>query len=126
MESTLERGNLDDDKSILEIHWENFKLFCYELYELLLDDFNNFIHFLTANKQYVIYSILLIILTQIVSINSLGNSARKYCKGTLIQGGGAGNAGSAGNSIVSRMTSSTAKAELSKMSNSQKMDIFKK
>ena len=120
MESTLERSNLDDDKTMLEIHWENFKLFCNELYELLLDDFNTFINFLTANKQYVIYSILLVILTQIVSINSLGNSARKYCKGTSIQDGGAGNI------MVSRMTSSAAKAELREMSNSQKMDIFKK
>lgn len=123
MESTLERGNLDDDKTILEIHWENFKLFCNELYELLLDDFTTFINFLTANKQYVIYSILLVILTQIVSINSLGESARKYCKGTSIQDGGAGNAGKI---MVSRMTSSAAKAELREMSNSQKMDIFKK
>jgi len=129
MEYTLERDNLDDNKSILEIYWENFKLFCNELYELLLDDFNTFINFLTANKQYVIYSILLVILTQIVSINSLGNSARKYCKGTLIQGGGAGAsslASASGNSIVSRMTSNTAKAKFSKMSSKQQADIFKK
>jgi len=111
MESTLERGNLDDDKTMLEIHWENFKLFCNELYELLLDDFNTFINFLTANKQYVIYSILLVILTQIVSINSLGNSARKYCKGTSIQDGGSGEGG-----IVDSKYLAAEKAEIFKKS----------
>lgn len=126
MESTLEHDTLYKELGMLEIHWENLKLFCNELYELLLDDFTTFINFLTSNKQYVIYSILLIILTQIVSINSLGNSVRKYCKVTSIQDGGAGGVAGAGGSIVSRMTSSTAKTELTKMGDSQKMDIFKK
>jgi hypothetical protein len=120
MESTLENDNLDNDKSILETHWENFKLFCNELYELLLDDLNNFIYFLTANKQYIIYSIFLVILTQIVSINSLGNSARQYCKSTSIQDGGAGNI------LVKQMTSKNAKSHLKNMSTNQKKDIFKK
>ena len=102
MDYTSDHDKLDDDfnKFIMEtdldtywkIHWKNFKLFCLELYELLLDDFNTFINFLTDNKQYVIYSILLVILTQIVSINSLGQSARKYCKDRSIQNGGASNA----------------------------------
>lgn len=93
MDNTSKHDELNDsDKSIIEMNWDNFKLFCLELYELLLDDFNTFLNFLTANKQYVIYSILLIILTQIVSINSLGQSARKYCKGGSNQNGGAGEA----------------------------------
>ena len=152
MESTLERdhylmetiGGIDNiikndnskDKSVLEIHWENFKLFCNELYELLLDDFNNFLNFLTANKQYFIYGVLLVILSQIVSINSLGESVRKYCKEGIKQNGGAAQALSAEQQkmelftkvreakIEAKSTKMLAKSEMDK--NKERISFFQK
>lgn len=79
--------NEKQDKSYFQIRWDNFKLFCNELYELILEDLYNFIQFLKANKKYFIYGVILVILSQIVNINSLGESARKYCNKNIQHGG---------------------------------------
>lgn len=109
-----------EDKSYFQIQWDNFKLFCNELYELILEDLYNFIQFLKANKQYFIYGVILVILSQIVSINSLGESARKYCNKTIQHGGSA----AAANRLTKANIRSQAKNLLGSMTHEDKSKLI--
>jgi hypothetical protein len=53
--------------------------FFNELYNLLSEDLRNSFLFITENKNYFIYAVLLTIIIQITGVENLGNSIEKYC-----------------------------------------------
>ena len=67
-----------------------------ELWDLLLTDFKNSYLFITENKTYFIYGIVLIILAKLTSFTSVGKSIEKYCGKHIQKGGGGGEPSNSG------------------------------
>jgi hypothetical protein len=72
----LESNNKSNNKQSI---WDELKEFWDELINLLYTDLQNSYLFLTQNKNYFIYAILLAILLQFTNVSTLGISINKYC-----------------------------------------------
>jgi hypothetical protein len=86
-----ELNNKINDRLDNKTMWEEFKDFWNELINLLYTDLKNSYIFLTENKNYFFYAVLLAILLQFTSVSNLGKSFNKYCNKIIVnQNGGYG------------------------------------
>ena len=68
-----------EDNKHYESWWDEMIDFSKELTELIYTDLKNSYLFITENKNYIIWSIIAVILLQITSIDNLGKAFEKTC-----------------------------------------------
>ena len=84
MDSILE-NNLKNkhEQNIFQSTWEDISEFFSELWDLLYIDFQNSYIFLSNNKNYFLYAVILTILLQFTNINNIEQTFKKISKNDM-------------------------------------------